>query len=85
MSKLEELDAKKVRIAYFWDAHKAEIEESKPGEPCYRLKILYDVASEFENFGYILKRSDVDSSLKTMSERALNRLLDTILYEISLL
>lgn len=83
MAKPDEFAAKKVRIAYFWDTHKCEIEEALLGEPCYRLKILFDVASQFEQFGGLLKRSGADETLKILSDRALERLLDAILYEIS--
>lgn len=85
MGVLEQIDAKKVRIAWFYKEHSSEIEGSKPGEQYFRLKILFDVSSEFSEFCAIFGRSSADETLKCMSMRALERLIDAILYEISLL
>lgn len=85
MAELERMDAKKVRIAWFYKEKSSEIEDSKPGEQYFRLKILFEVSSEFSEFCAILGRTEVDDTLKTMSTRSLERLLDAILYEISLI
>lgn len=85
MAKIDQIDAKKVRVAWFYNEHSSEIEGSKPGDPYFRLKILFDVSAEFSEFCAILGRSTVDETLKCMSTRSLERLLDAILYELSLL